>query len=109
MTYLTPEPLAFRQWDGYDPKPSKDFPNQWHVEASTRQEDRRIEMLTVLLPYRGQNAPDWDARRIESPDAIGVRVVIDGRPVAVAFRREGVTGKASWDGLSFDGPVLVKP
>jgi hypothetical protein len=109
VQYLGPGPLAFRQWDGYEPRPTRDFPNQWHVEASTRQEARHLEMLTLLVPYRGKEPRRWDARRIASGDALGVRVVIDGEPVSVAFRRAGVTGEASWDGRSFAGPVLVQP
>jgi len=52
-----PAPLTFRQWDGYDPKPTQPFPNQWHVEAGTRQRQPRLEMLTVLVPYRAGQRP----------------------------------------------------
>jgi hypothetical protein len=108
VKYLGPGPLSFRQWDGYEPKPTPDFPNQWHVEASTRQEADRVEMLTILVPFRGKETPRWNARRIESGDAIGVQVTIDGAPVSVAHRRHGVTGEALWNGRTFAGPVLVE-
>src|SRR5688572_17475155 len=35
VQYVSTEPLKFRQWDGFDPKPTREFPNQWHLEAST--------------------------------------------------------------------------
>jgi hypothetical protein len=100
--------LSFRQWDGYDPKPNKEFPNQWHVEAGTRDKQRRVEVLTVLLPYRAGKPPALKAERIDSPGAIGVRLTLDGRPIEVAFRRADAIGDVSWNGRKFDGAVLVK-
>ena len=35
VQYLSPVPLSFRQWDGYEPKPEREFPNQWHLEAGS--------------------------------------------------------------------------
>ena len=52
-------------------------------------------MLTVLLPYRAGKPPALKAQRIESPGAIGVRLLLDGKPVNVAFRR----AEAAGDGL----------
>jgi hypothetical protein len=107
VKYLAPGAVRFRQWDGYDPKPTRPFPNQWHVEAATRSARPGLAVLTVIVPYRGKSAPTWEARRVDSPDAVGVRIVVDGKPVAVAFRRPGVAGAASWDGARLEGPVLV--
>lgn len=111
VAYLAPgsSRVAFRQWDGYDPKPKKPFPNQWHVEASARSEGARMEMLTVLLPFRGSTPPRWRARRVDSTDAVGLTVDVDGRATALAFRRSPGVGRASWNDGTFDGPVLVKP
>jgi hypothetical protein len=109
VKYLSPVPLAFRQWDGFEPKPTRSFPNQWHVEASTRSKQPRVEMLTLLVPHRKDRPVKWTARRIDSRDAVGLQAAIGDVPVAVAFRREGASGEASWDGRSFAGPVLVQP
>jgi hypothetical protein len=108
VRYLPAAPLSFRQWDGYNPKPNKDFPNQWHVEAGTRDKQKQVEMLTVLVPYRAGKRPGCKADRIESAGAVGVRLAIDGKPIDVAFRREGATGDVSWGGRKLSGPVLVK-
>jgi hypothetical protein len=79
VAYLSPAPLQFRQWDGFAPPPTKEFPNQWHVEAGTREKLKRLAMITVLLPYRGDKRPDWSAARIETAAGLGVRVTVDGR------------------------------
>src|SRR6185369_10038140 len=72
--YLPATPLKFRQWDGFEPKPTKEFPNQWHVEASTQEKSAEVGMLTILLPHRAGAAQEWSAERIESGTAIGVRL-----------------------------------
>jgi hypothetical protein len=108
VAYLSPEPLAFRQWDGYDPPPDREFPNQWHVEAGTREKRATLGMLTVIVPYRAGKRVDWTARRIEEESAVGVRLERGGEAALVGFRKEGVTGPAEIEGEAFEGPVLVK-
>ena len=87
VRYLWPAPLAMRQWDGFDPPPRKEFPNHWHVEAGTKDKAKDLRMVTVLLPYRGQEAPKWSARRDESPGAVVVTVTLDGRDIIVRIPR----------------------
>jgi hypothetical protein len=106
--YLSPVPLKFRQWDGFRPQPTKEFPNQWHVEASSQDKRKDLGMLTVLLPYRAGQRSEWSAERLESDTAIGVRVVRGGKPALIAFRKEGVVGEASLAGLKFDGPSTIQ-
>jgi hypothetical protein len=108
VQYLSPGPLAFRQWDGYEPKPEREFPNQWHVEAATPEKRPGIGMLTVIIPARAGERSDWTAERRESDTAVGARIQRGGRTLVVAFRKEGVQGAASLDGLTFDGPAAVK-
>lgn len=33
VRYLSPVALTFRQWDGFTPPPTKEFPNQWHSRS----------------------------------------------------------------------------
>jgi hypothetical protein len=106
--YLSTLPLSFRQWDGFDPKPSKEFPNQWHVEAGTVEKQKDVGMLTMLVPYRAGQKSDWQAERIESATAIGARFTQGGKTTLVAFRKAGAAGQVSVAGESFDGPVLVQ-
>ena len=65
VQYLSPVSLGYRQWDGYSPPPSKEFPNQWHVEASTRDKQQELAMVTVLVPYRVGKKPEWSAERMD--------------------------------------------
>jgi hypothetical protein len=108
VKYLSPAPLSFRQWDGYDPPPDREFPNQWHVEAGTREKRKEIGVFTVIVPYRTGQKPAWAAERIESDSAAGVRFQRDGKSVAIAFRKGTGAQQASVAGISFDGPVEVK-
>ena len=102
VQYLAPVALAFRPWDGYEPKPTKEFPNQWHVEAGTREKRRELAVLTVIIPHRAGPRADWTARRAESETALGVAVRRGGRETLVAFRKEGVTGAATMEGFTFE-------
>jgi len=108
VQYLLPAPLTFRQWDGYDPKPTKPFPNQWHVQAGTQERQRHLEMLTVLVPYRAGQRPRCTMERREEEGAIGARLTIASMTAEVAFRRGGAAGEVRWQGQKFDGPVLVQ-
>ncbi len=105
--YLSPTPLSFRQWDGFEPKPDKAFPNQWHVEVGTRDKRAELRMLTVIVPEKvGLPASEWRAERIESDTALGVRVLRGGRTTLVGFRK-AEQGKGLLDGLNFDGAASV--
>jgi hypothetical protein len=106
--YLSPLPLTFRQWDGYEPQPDREFPNQWHVEAGTQEKRQSIGVLTVIVPYRAGQKTEWTAERLESDTALGARVQRGGKTVIIAFRKEGVTGKATLAGVTFEGAVVVK-
>jgi hypothetical protein len=105
--YLSPVPLAFRQWDGFEPRPQKEFPNVWHVEAGTREKRTELDMITVLVPHRAGQRVDWTAARTDTDSAAGVRIVRGGRTTLVAFRKTGAVGAVIWDGRPFEGPVLV--
>jgi hypothetical protein len=107
--YLSPAPLTFRQWDGYEPKPTREFPNLWHVEAGTREKRAEVGMLTVIVPHRAGRREPWSAARVESATAVGVRFERGGKTIRLAFRKDGVRGEASVDGLAFDAPAAVRP
>ena len=89
VQYLGPQPLAFRQWDGFTPPPTKPFPNQWHVEAGTREPSRQLGMLTILVPYRAGQRPDWTAQRVETNAGLGVRFTSGGQVQTVTFAPPG--------------------
>lgn len=108
VQYLSPVPLTFRQWDGYEPKPSKVFPNQWHVEAATGQKQKSLGVLTVLAPYRAGQRSELKGELLDDRSALGARIVRDGQTTLVAFRKQGATGEAVCGGQRFSGPVLVR-
>lgn len=84
------------------------FPNQWHVEAATKDKRADLQMLTVLAPYRTGKRVEWAAQRLESPSAVGVRIQRDGAVTTVAFRKSGVSGKATLEGLAFNAPSAFR-
>jgi hypothetical protein len=108
VRYLSPALLAFRQWDGFQPKPKKPFPNQWHVEAATQGKRDVLGMLTVLVPYRAGQRADWKAERIETSTALGVRLTFGDKTTLIAFSKAKAGTRASLAGESFDGPVLIR-
>jgi hypothetical protein len=92
VQYLSPTEVAFRQWDGFTPPPSREFPNQWHVEAGTVQKQPGLAMLTVIVPYRSGQRPKWTAERIESDAAVGLRMICGNEQTTVSFPKPG-TGR----------------
>lgn len=99
VRYLSPVPLAFRQWDGFEPKPKKPFPNQWHVEAGTRDKLDSLGMLTVIVPYRAGQRTDWKAERVETATTIGVRMTLGGKTTLVEFKKTAAATRAMLNGM----------
>jgi len=93
VQYLSPLPLAMRQWDGFNPPPSKPFPNQWHVETGTRDKQKQIAMITVLAPYRAGQHQSWSAERAENRSRIGVRIARGDQRMVVLFPKPGTAGE----------------
>ncbi|MGA4643377.1 DUF4962 domain-containing protein [Limisphaera sp. 4302-co] len=105
--YLSPVPLRFRQWDGYDPPPDRKFPNQWHVEASTIEPRSRVLMLAVLQPLRPGAAERWSVvERLDSSTAVGVRLRSSSETLCIGFRLAD-DGWARLGNREFDQPVMV--
>lgn len=107
VDYLAGGPLAFRRWDGFEPPPTKAFPNHWHVEASTREATARAAVFTVLVPARAGREGPMVTERVETPTALGVRVRLGDTVRTVAVRRHGVAGGVVLEGRDFDGPFAV--
>ena len=109
VKYLTESAVRFRQWDGLKPKSIRGtFPNQWHLQASTRKTSTQCGMLTLLLPYKGKTAPQFSAHRVETRSAVGVEIKINGKNILMAFRKAEVQGEAELAGERFNSAVLVK-
>jgi hypothetical protein len=89
VAYLSPVPLTFAQTDGFTPAPTKEFPNQWHVEAGTTERRRELGMVTVLVPHRAGQAPVWQSRRTDAATGVTVDVTIGGQTRAVHFPAPG--------------------
>lgn len=102
VQYLAPVGLGFRQWDGYQPPPTQQFPNQWHVEASTQEKLRSLGMLTVIAPYRAGRRPAWSAHRVETATEVGVRIEGEGKRLTIWFPKPDQTdpNKIRLEGLS---------
>ena len=91
VAYLSPVALDFQQTDGFNPPPTREFPNHWHVEAGTREPRPEMGMVTVLVPYRAGQPPAWQAKRDESADATTVEITVEGRRHTIQFPRPGTT------------------
>jgi hypothetical protein len=109
IQYLSSTPLAFRQWDGFDPAPEREFPNQWHLEAKITDRLWEARMLTVVVPVRSGPAETaaWTAERLENYSAFGLRFRRGTETKLVAFRKAHQIGSAILGSLQFDQPVAV--
>ncbi|MBI3468060.1 MAG: heparinase II/III family protein [Planctomycetes bacterium] len=92
VQYLSTTALRFRQWDGFTPPPSREFSNQWHVKASTVDKQPQLAMLTVIVPYREGQRPEWSAERIETDEAVGVRMVSGRERTTVSIPKPNKSG-----------------
>ncbi|MBI3464292.1 MAG: DUF4962 domain-containing protein [Planctomycetes bacterium] len=92
VQYLSPTALRFRQWDGFTPPPIREFPNQWHVEASTGDKHSQLALLTVIVPFRGGQRPEWSAERIDADATVGVRVVRGSERTIVSMPKPNRSG-----------------
>ncbi|MFM1747115.1 MAG: hypothetical protein RLZZ188_781 [Verrucomicrobiota bacterium] len=86
---LSPEPLTFRQTDGFQPPPTREFPNLWHVEAGTTAKRAEIGVVTVLVPHRAGQAGPWTARRVEADGEVKVELDLGGHAAVVRFPAPG--------------------
>jgi hypothetical protein len=93
IAYLSPVPLSFQQTDGFNPPPTREFPNHWHVEAATSEARKELGMVSVLVPYRAGKSPVWQAKRSEEGRMTVVDVTIDGRRHTFRFPQPGVDAK----------------
>ena len=89
VRYLSPVPLAFAQTDGFVPKPTKEFPNQWHAETGTTELRRTLGMVTVLVPSRTGLAPSWEATRTDDATGVAVEVTMGGQRHVLRFPTPG--------------------
>jgi hypothetical protein len=96
--YFSPVPLAFRQWDGYEPKPTREFPDQWHLQAGTAEKRKELAMLTVIVPSRAEHTKEWKADRFEDPAVVGIHFECDGQKWAVSFPKAGAPGRVQVTG-----------
>jgi hypothetical protein len=93
VDYINAQPLAIRQFDGYDPKPgsgkaanlARTFPNQWHIEAATTQPGDKAFVVTVLRPYRTGQKIEGAVRS----DASGITIPTSNGDVKVTFQKGG--------------------
>ena len=89
VAYLSPVPLTFTQTDGFKPAPTREFPNQWHVEAGTTEARLALGMVTVLVPHRAGQEIAWQARRRDDATGVTVEVVIGGQTRTLHFPSPG--------------------
>lgn len=93
VAYLSRVPIAFQQTDGFNPPPTREFPNHWHVEAGTTEARKELGMVSVLVPYRAGKSPSWQAQRTDESSTATVQVTIDGRRHTIRFPQPGMDGK----------------
>lgn len=89
VAYLSPVPLKFTQTDGFNPPPTREFPNLWHVEAGTTEPRAALGVVTVLVPHRAGRTATWQATRSDTGDGATVEIVVGGRSHTIRFPAAG--------------------
>lgn len=92
IAYLSPVPLVYDQTNGFEPAPTKDFPNHWHVEAGTREPRRTLGVVTVMVPSRSGPAPTWKATRVDETRSTVIEVTMGGSRHQLRFPSPGTEG-----------------
>jgi hypothetical protein len=97
VDYIAAEPLAFKQWSGYEPAPDQRYlesigrqgsiPVQWHVEAATPRPATSVWNVTVMRPFK-TGAPEPGRLILEQSDST-LRISGFDRAVSVELRRQG--------------------
>ena len=65
VAYLSPVPLTFAQTDGFNPPPTREFPNLWHLETGTAEPRARTAGSSV-----GPSTPQFQERLWLSPSRL---------------------------------------
>ncbi len=91
VRYLSPVPLTFTQTDGFKPRPSREFPNIWHVETGTTEARGELGMVTVMVPQRAGKPVAWQATRTDSAGGALVELTVEGRRHSIQFPSPGGT------------------
>lgn len=89
VAYFSTLPMAFKQTDGFVPAPSKPFPNMWHVEAGTTDNQSACGMITLLIPKRAGEALVWNAQRNDTAEGSTFDVTVGGSSYRLQFPRVG--------------------
>lgn len=105
VDYAAPQPLALRQWTGYDPEPdhkylasvgNPGFPPQWHVEAASTSPASGALTLTILRVFRRGQKPE-SSPKVErgaawvsvADGAWSLRIDLGGKQSFARLRRQG--------------------
>lgn len=87
VSFLSPHDLSFHVTDQFSTPPEGDYPNQWHLTASTLEAAETCHFLTVLLPYADQAAADpRGARLFPLRGHIAAELVVRDLRHVIAFR-----------------------
>ena len=110
--FLRPRQLAFSQHDQYLPPPETKLRDAyqeltWHLTASTAEQVKETEFLTVLLPAKaGEEASRPAVRELTVRGGTGVELTFaDGSRTMVLFRSLQPAVEA--DGLASDGTIAA--
>jgi len=85
--FLLPSELSFHVTDQFSVPPEGDYPDQWHLTASTPEALETCRFLTVLLPYDEDSAAaQRSVRLLPARGYLAAEVLAQGFRHAVAFR-----------------------
>ena len=107
VQFLWPEALELSQHDQFSVPPLNNAANQWHFTASTTEKRVVARIVTLLVPYQGDEAPELDATLLRDESGVAVRVDRPDGQDLIVWRPERATGPLVIDEVSSEATVCV--
>ncbi len=107
VDFLEPAGLDFHQTDQFPVAPERPAPNQWHLQAGTRDKAESATSMIVLQPARrGKEGRLPRPRLVRNAGAAGIVLDRDGNRLVVGFRQRNRTGAFAFCGVRSDGEAV---
>ncbi len=108
--FLSPESLAFRQYDKFPVAPTErneGAPNQWHFTASTTTDSEEMRFLVLMIPHRLEKDVNssLDVTRLDYGTVKGFQV---GEEKVLAWWGAGENGDFSQAGSKENAKLIIE-
>ncbi|HDY87692.1 MAG TPA: DUF4962 domain-containing protein, partial [bacterium] len=84
--FLQKEELSFKQFKGFPVPPELGEEDQWHVTASAVSKKKAAHFITLLVPYKEEQKPEFSIKQVtEKSNEISIIIIINNKQYIVSF------------------------